>query len=175
MSGLWHGADWSFVVWGGLQSVYINVGDLLRRATRREHLIPIKQPRLLAFCEIVVTCCLSCFSLIFFRANNITDGLTAARGIFRALFDLRASLESAATNGLGFNVRAEIGFYSVAVIVSSLFLLFAFDFANERVDVIDRTARLPRVIQCALYVAFIVYVLMSIPLSAGNAFIYFQF
>lgn len=175
LSGLWHGADWSFVVWGGLQSVYINIGDLLRRMTHREHLIPIKQPKLLAFCEIVVTCCLSCFSLIFFRANNITDGLIAARGIFGALFDLRASLASGWANGFGFGVNGGIGYYNLAVMLSSLLVLFVFDFANEKLDVIARTSRMPRVAQCGVYVVFMVYLLMSIQWFSGNSFIYFQF
>lgn len=40
LSGLWHGADWSFVVWGGLNGLFIVTGNLRRRIREQTHANP---------------------------------------------------------------------------------------------------------------------------------------
>ena len=63
LSGLWHGADWKFVVWGALNGLYL-IAETLLNARRRKG--PV---------HIAVTFALICLAWVFFRANSIDDAL----------------------------------------------------------------------------------------------------
>ncbi len=84
VSGLWHGADWSFVVWGGIHGVYQVIGDHLK--SFREGLVKrigIKTDcfswRLL---KTAVTFGMVAFAWIFFRADSIADALGYMKRMF---------------------------------------------------------------------------------------------
>jgi alginate O-acetyltransferase complex protein AlgI len=64
VSGLWHGANWTFVAWGFLHGLYLIV------AQTTAPLIKIKLP---AFFKIIFTFSLVTFAWIFFRANTLAD------------------------------------------------------------------------------------------------------
>jgi len=84
ISGLWYGAKWTFVLWGGLHGVYYLLakgtlsvqGKIIRILGGRE------TPTLLHVCQSVGTFALVCFSWIFFRARNLDDAFYVARHIF---------------------------------------------------------------------------------------------
>lgn len=75
LSGFWHGASWTFIVWGLINAVYFIPLLLLKR--NRTHLEPISSQQLLPgfrdFSNMVLTFLLVMFSWIFFRSNTITD------------------------------------------------------------------------------------------------------
>lgn len=166
LSGLWHGADWTFIIWGGLQSIYLNVGDFLRRKLNREHIVELKNHRVQNLFSIIVTCCLSCFSLIFFRANNIHDAMYVVHNLF---------------NGIGKPLQyfrdglATFKLTDVFSMALPLVILYIFDYINEKCDAIQQSAILPKNMQRLVYIAFIVYLTLAIPNTVTNAFIYFQF
>ena len=77
VSGLWHGANWSFVVWGGLNGLYQIIGELTKPA--RDKIV-----RTLGFhreslghrvFQMLVAFALVDFSWIFFRAEGIEKAL----------------------------------------------------------------------------------------------------
>lgn len=74
-SGLWHGAEWSFVLWGGLNGLYQIIGELLRpvRAgvTRKLQLNPESLGSKVV--KVFFTFVLVDFAWIFFRAPTIQD------------------------------------------------------------------------------------------------------
>jgi D-alanyl-lipoteichoic acid acyltransferase DltB (MBOAT superfamily) len=75
VSGLWHGANWTFIIWGALHGAYL----LLSIATRpvREIVksrLGIKRlPTLDRIWRMAVTFHLVCFAWIFFRADSVHD------------------------------------------------------------------------------------------------------
>ena len=101
VSGLWHGASWTFVVWGALHGLYVvvealwahlrkppvadeaapallvgeeSVGAGLRPAPIDQPTLPTTSPRRwLSPLQIVGTFVLVCFAFIFFRANSFAD------------------------------------------------------------------------------------------------------
>lgn len=117
-SGLWHGASWSFVVWGGLHGLYQIIGDILK---------PVKQKLIrfgkvntdnfsYRFGQIVVTFFLTTITWIFFRAGSLAEALYFIRRLFTkwnpwVLFD-----ESLYTLGLD-RVEANILIVSVVVLL----------------------------------------------------------
>lgn len=77
VSGLWHGAEWSFVVWGGLNGLYQVLGDLLKPLRDRlVRLLGLHRESIghRLFC-MAVTFFLVGVSWIFFRAANIREAL----------------------------------------------------------------------------------------------------
>lgn len=75
LSGLWHGAAWTYVVWGALHGAYQIIGDILMPV--RKKLVQITGMK--TECEsyrltqIFVTFCMTTFAWIFFRAPSIED------------------------------------------------------------------------------------------------------
>src|SRR5262249_19004978 len=85
-SGLWHGAKWTFVIWGALHGIYLLVG--IWTAGARARLIEwtrlARFPRLYRFIEIGVTFGLVCFAWIFFRAPTFHDAWYIVTHLFSA-------------------------------------------------------------------------------------------
>ena len=77
VSGLWHGANWSFVVWGGIHGLYQVIADLLKTSkTKIREKMNIKTDCISwKLLQTVVTFGLVVFAWIFFRADTITDAL----------------------------------------------------------------------------------------------------
>lgn len=74
-SGLWHGANWTFVCWGGLHGLYLICNSYYSKLTKKRVIAP-------KIVRIVFTFSFISLAWIFFRANSITDALTIIHGIF---------------------------------------------------------------------------------------------
>ena len=78
LGGLWHGAAWTFVVWGGLHGAFLSIHRLVSdRAAVAER--PIRWRDAFA---IFATFNLVSLAWIFFRAENFTQAFIYVRGIF---------------------------------------------------------------------------------------------
>ena len=77
ISGLWHGANWTFIVWGLLHGLYYLVGRATRnlRGTLAGRLGLSAYPRFHRLIKVTVTFLLVCFAWILFRANSLSDAL----------------------------------------------------------------------------------------------------
>ena len=84
VSGLWHGAAWSFVVWGGLHGLYQILEDVLKPV--REKIIKKLRVNTEVFSyklgEILITFSLTTFAWIFFRAGSIKVALQYIERMF---------------------------------------------------------------------------------------------
>ena len=83
VSGLWHGAQWSFVIWGGLNGFYQVAGDILmplrNKVIQVLHINPDSLGHKLY--KITVTNCLICLALVFFRSNSISEAIRIVYGM----------------------------------------------------------------------------------------------
>jgi alginate O-acetyltransferase complex protein AlgI len=73
LSGLWHGANWTFVVWGGLHGLYLTI-ELWTTSlrTRVAHTLRLDSvPRLWSALQTISVFLLISFALIFFRAPTL--------------------------------------------------------------------------------------------------------
>ncbi|MBE7442335.1 MAG: MBOAT family protein [Flavobacteriales bacterium] len=91
LSGFWHGANWTFLVWGALNALFIMPSIILK--TNRTNLETVAQGKLLPtikeFFQMVVTFGLAVFAWIFFRAENIGHAVSYISEIFsKSLFSI---------------------------------------------------------------------------------------
>lgn len=152
VSGIWHGANWTFVVWGALHGTYLIIDNIISK-----HVYKLKYDTLFARLASIVICfILVDFAWIFFRANNVIDAFTIIQKIF-----------------------TEFGkpFINIEVLSCGLLSLFililkdAKDAFNIRVNFMHSKYVVVR------YLSFIfltVYILLFGSFSSGQ-FIYFQF
>ncbi len=109
LSGLWHGANWTFLVWGCLHGLYYLLSHAtqgVRAALRRITGID-RFPPLLAAWQIVATFLLVSFAWIFFRASDISTAFAIVESVFRALYQGIFELPiSFLTNDSGFAALA---------------------------------------------------------------------
>ncbi|MDG4654658.1 MBOAT family O-acyltransferase [Chryseobacterium arthrosphaerae] len=91
VSGFWHGANWTFIVWGALNALFIMPSIIMK--TNRNHLETVAQgnilPTVKEFFQMTVTFSLAVLAWIFFRAENISHAFSYISGIFsRSLFSV---------------------------------------------------------------------------------------
>ena len=84
VSGFWHGANWTFIVWGLLHAIYIIPSIIFN--TNRNHLEIVAKNKFLPSIQesisMVITFILVVFAWIFFRAENVTHAFKFICGIF---------------------------------------------------------------------------------------------
>jgi len=84
VSGLWHGANWTFVIWGMLNGLYQMIGEALMPV--RNKLVSILQLKRRSFShkfmQIVITFLLFAFSGIFFRASDMQVAMGVIKNSF---------------------------------------------------------------------------------------------
>jgi alginate O-acetyltransferase complex protein AlgI len=78
IGGLWHGASWTFVVWGGLHGAYLAGERLARRLVKPSPLWTTIYAR--AFL-ILLTFTLVCFAWVFFRATSFDQAFRLCRAM----------------------------------------------------------------------------------------------
>ncbi|MEO6669139.1 MAG: MBOAT family O-acyltransferase [Ferruginibacter sp.] len=91
LSGFWHGANWTFIVWGGLNAIYFL--PLLLAKRNRTNLETVAQgkmfPTLRELVGMIVTFSLTVFAWIFFRAQSVAHAFEYIGTIFsRSLFEM---------------------------------------------------------------------------------------
>ncbi len=84
VSGLWHGANWTFVAWGALNALYFI--PLLVTGKHKQHLGTVAEGRLLPSlkegCSMLMTFSLTVLAWVFFRASSIEHAFEYLAGIF---------------------------------------------------------------------------------------------
>jgi alginate O-acetyltransferase complex protein AlgI len=84
VSGFWHGANWTFIIWGLLNALYIMPSIIFK--TNRNNLDIVAQdkylPTIKELFQMGVTFMLTVFAWIFFRANNLGHAISYIKNIF---------------------------------------------------------------------------------------------
>lgn len=84
VSGLWHGADWTYVIWGALNGAYQVIGAILRPI--RERIVKVfgLKSNSLGYkaVQMLITFCCVDFAWIFFRAADLDSAVSIIRNMF---------------------------------------------------------------------------------------------
>ncbi|MCR5423808.1 MAG: MBOAT family protein [Bacteroidales bacterium] len=152
VSGLWHGANWTYVMWGGVHGVYQVVGNICRKYFHA----PVCENFLSRGLSMVFCFVLVAFAWIFFRANNVSDAFTIVGKIFTE-------------QGAPFIERLLLVKGCAALLV--LILKDAKDNYNWRLNFMHSRYAVVRYVST---VALVMYILLLGSFEGGQ-FIYFQF
>lgn len=166
LGGLWHGAAWTFVVWGALHGTYLCVE---RWIAGRGAMLTMKQfpvvmnwgrsaSLLIRILQTLAVFTLVCIAWIFFRAASFEDAWTVLRRI-AAADDL-----SFAAVAQKFQVMKGLALIAGLVVVEAI---------SFRVNVWDLGRRQPILVACFLILSLLAVSFLGN--FTGNAFIYFQF
>lgn len=171
LSGLWHGASLTFVVWGALHGFYQIIGKLKLMAVKKvcdKHSLKIPDNAAVTLLKRTVTFALVCFAWIFFRGNSLSDC-----GILIAKLFTDWSSPAQALSAIGIT----------GTVVIEIMLMFAILALAQTVIKYD-SAKPTLLGQTAVgHKIFYVYIILAVAvawialvLSGGeSAFIYFQF
>jgi len=153
--GLWHGANWTFVVWGAYHGILLIGYRFFDRATADTMVARVMRSRYFAPFSVGLMFLSYVVSIAFFRARTLQDSGFILRGMF----------------GLQ-HVTGEFLFTTgtIALFFISLFLAVA----QERNQFIDRLALAPARIQVPAYVC-VFLALELFPVTGQIPFVYFQF
>jgi D-alanyl-lipoteichoic acid acyltransferase DltB (MBOAT superfamily) len=160
VSGLWHGANWTFIVWGALHASYYFVESLVRRIKERfgiPRLLPVI-PGLII--QIIVTFHLVVLAWVFFRANSVSDAALITKRIFS---DIGGTLYMGSSQ-LTTLLSISLIFVLVVVQIAQATGFASFYFSRSR---------FPAYIRWPGYIGALFGI--SLLGVSSNAFIYFQF
>lgn len=84
ISGLWHGANWTFVLWGALHGFYLVAALWLKNIKEKTNLfLSLNKHTFLKKClDVFITFQLAAFAWIFFRADSISNAKTLIKNMF---------------------------------------------------------------------------------------------
>ncbi len=164
-SGLWHGANWTFVLWGGLHGLYQVIGDL------KNKIIPMKRDFfVLNILRVIICFVLVAFAWIFFRANTISDAVYIIKNIFAGWENVSDLQYLYVTfNNMGLKLF-EIVILSIAI----LFLIFT-EVISFKYDIHKLLNKGPFIFRFVYYYILACFILMMGVFAGGGQFIYFQF
>lgn len=147
LSGIWHGAGWTFVIWGGLQGALV----VAERGLRRERW------RLPHFTGVLLTWISVCIGWVFFRAASVNEALSILSAILREPF-----------SGLGGLIGTRSAILSVTLCLLTPLV--------DHLPRINKDDPRPALL-CWFFAVLAIVTARCMVLSAGGnpAFIYFQF
>ena len=87
ISGFWHGANWTFVVWGALHGTYLIFAIVLNKPKHKfnELMLLNRNKTIFKYTKVFTTFILVSFAWIFFRANSIEDAVYISSNLFTNL------------------------------------------------------------------------------------------
>ena len=163
VSGLWHGANWTFVIWGVLHGLMHLINH---------HLSLIKSPfsrlpeRIQVPVQMLLVFIFVCFAWIFFRANSLQDAIT----IIINIFDFGSGWQYK-----WYSINVAAGQLNIILSIISILLVLAVDASLEWIP--QNVLKSPSLAG----VRFVLYVLLVFSLTlfgmfgASQEFVYFQF
>ena len=169
VSGLWHGASWNFVLWGGIHGALQVVEGFFPwnkkgspfQTDRRLH-------ALLCIVSVPVTFLLVCFAWIFFRAATIGDAFYVIRSMFTGIGSPSSYFHDCA-------LQMELGLTNLMFHCLPMIPLFLFDLASLKTDVIALISRQRFFIRWPVYILLLLVILLFSEKGVTTEFIYMQF
>ncbi|EKD28424.1 MAG: membrane bound O-acyl transferase MBOAT family protein, partial [uncultured bacterium] len=153
LGGLWHGAGWTFIIWGVYQGVILIIFRLLYRAST----VINKDNSIINFIKIFTMFQITCIGWLFFRAENIAQIKNMLYSIF---FNL--------------NIFSGLTFYYALIVIFHVWLVLAVQIIQKK----NNNLLLYKILSYKNYTAIFLimfYLIMLWGEFGGSEFIYFQF
>lgn len=182
ISGLWHGANWTFIVWGLLHGFYLILGILT--SSMRKKIISFTGLNSYGgahrIFQIAITFALVCFGWIFFRARNIEEALYISGNLFTGVGGYVSSLFANIRHlGSGLSLLQPIlvgqGIEEFFIAVAAVFFLLMIHMIQRHGSIRYMLSTKPVWLRWACYCFMGVSILLFGYYDSPKQFIYFQF
>ena len=187
VSGLWHGANWTFVFWGFLHGLGVAAAAIVgnrkasgeKNAGRKLQDKGIRNRALRLLCQLA-TFAYVCMAFVFFRADSIQDGFLLLSRIFSfhvdgQLVQMAAAMEPSeiyiVTKALSLIAPSLVG---AAQIAAMIFMLAVSFFVLTRKNTVQIISRKEISFRFTMWLAFL-FAWSVISLSGVSTFVYFSF
>ncbi len=164
LSGLWHGASWTFVLWGGIHGVAQVIENRIKEAIKLDREKEKNLPGPVKLMLTILTFCIVSYAWMFFRANSISEAFYIVRSMFTDL-DLQGAM-----------TQMTMSDKSVIKTSAAILLLLVFDHFNGKGDLLLKMNKMKAPVRWVIYIASAILV---IALKTHNTeiqeFIYFKF
>lgn len=166
LSGLWHGAAWTFVVWGVLHGLMLVIYRIFKKAIDR---IP-------KFLTAILNFLFVCFAFVIFRADSFAQALNIFKNAFAFRFGPVDSIFSDAFRVIEIRkvlavTHLESRFPDMILAGYYIFALILIWFAKTAKSCADRFR--PRVLNCILAMFLLMWCVCSF--AGKSVFLYFNF
>lgn len=156
VSGLWHGASWNFVIWGGLHGVTQVCENALGIKKKSDR-------KILSFLRKIPVFLFVAYAWIFFRVDNYQQGIYVTKSLFLGLtHPLQYFSKGIAT----INLPKELLLCTT--------LLFVYDYISLKTDLIEWVCTKNAILRHAILISMIILLLL-IGYAGKSTFVYFQF
>jgi alginate O-acetyltransferase complex protein AlgI len=161
VSGLWHGASWCFIIWGGLHGIYLAASVFYKPLQKGVYQrLGLEKSRLQQVWQIAVTFHLVCFAWIFFRAASVSDALY----VVSHLFGRSTGLDLFLARGTG----------DLLIAAASMLVIWLVYLAGEHFAVAKAFPTAPPFLRGAVYLCLAAGILFF-NMDSNAGFIYFNF
>ena len=172
VSGLWHGANWTFLLWGFLHGIYQVIENTVFRFKKWSDSIA---KRLIMAATLpfrwIITVALVLLAWIPFRANSISDCLYIFKNLttgFENIYDMQFLYDTLNSLGLGvFDILLVLGAIALLMFIELISMPF------EDINVMMN--KLPFAVRFVFYYAIAALIIAAGVFSGLGEFIYFQF
>jgi alginate O-acetyltransferase complex protein AlgI len=169
VSGFWHGANWTFIMWGFLNALYIMPSILL--STNRNNLDIVAEGKYLPTAkelfQMIITFTVTVIAWVFFRASSIHHAFSYLKDMFKGLFN-----KVDYTYTFHF-LKNEVGMILPVLIV---FFFIIEWFGRENQYAIQTWGlKFPRFVRWAFYYGILLLIFYYAGTGTQQEFIYFQF
>ena len=161
VSGFWHGANWTFIIWGFLNALFIMPSIILKTNRNNLEIVAMNKliPSLRDVFNILLTFSLTVFAWIFFRAESVHHAIEYIVGIFNASLFTIPDVKTAA--------------YATLILIG-FFMLIEWIGREHQFALQDFLVKKPRFIRWLFY-GFIILLIGLFLQTHETPFIYFQF
>ena len=163
VSGLWHGANWTFVIWGGIHGIAQIIENILIPKEKYK-----ESKGVVWLIRVLLVFCFCSFAWIFFAANTVQDAVYiighSIDGIGSPISYLHSGFSS-----IGFRKKP------LLFLAISLIGLMIYDYQSLKTDVITVISEKKTAERWLIYVFFLLWMIFNIPTTNATEFIYFQF
>lgn len=166
VSGLWHGANWTYVLWGAIHGL----GQVAEKVWHR--FFPPKKER--SWLRIFLTFAFVSFAWIFFRSNTISDAGYVVTHIFAGISDPVSYLTEGYQAFRLASLTQTTGLKTLLLCGVCILVLLLHDYIELKTSIWEWLGRFQKPIRYALYFILLFVVLYSRQLGEYE-FVYFQF
>lgn len=167
ISGIWHGAGATYLVWGALHGLYQILGNMVeqhkrkREKTERKGMLPLLFRAFPTFLAV-------CFAWVFFRAESLADAWRILSLTFYGITDFVKYLKTAV-------ICLDMTYGHMVYITIPVLCLALYDYASLKTDVIAHISSQKPWVRYPVYVLFLLAILLFSEKGVSTEFYYFQF